>query len=66
MTALQHLNDMRKEGLITALGLCNFDSSHTDAICTSLGEGAIVSNQVQVSSVKWPLYLPESPSHSSR
>jgi len=49
MVALQHLNDMRKEGLITTLGLCNFDSSHTDAICTSLGEGAIVSNQVQFS-----------------
>ncbi|KAF5329644.1 hypothetical protein D9619_009512 [Psilocybe cf. subviscida] len=49
LTALQHLLDMRDEGLIAAIGLCNFDSIRTDEICTILGPGAIVSNQVQFS-----------------
>lgn len=41
---------MKQEGVIKAIGLCNFDSIRTDEICTNLGRGAIVSNQVQVSS----------------
>jgi hypothetical protein len=38
------------EGHIRAIGLCNFDTIHTDEICTQLGPGVIVSNQVQVGS----------------
>ncbi|KAF8659467.1 hypothetical protein AX16_001834 [Volvariella volvacea WC 439] len=49
MTALQLLHRLRDEGLIAALGLCNFDSVRTDEICTQLGPGVIVSNQVQFS-----------------
>ncbi|TFK50657.1 Aldo/keto reductase [Heliocybe sulcata] len=49
ITALRHLQDLQHEGLITALGLCNFDSIRTDEICTQLGPRAIVSNQVQFS-----------------
>jgi diketogulonate reductase-like aldo/keto reductase len=48
MMALQHLRDLQSEGLIAAIGLCNFDAIRTDEICTQLGPGAIVSNQVQV------------------
>jgi hypothetical protein len=33
----------------TTIGLVNFDAIRLDKICTNLGEGAIVSNQVQVS-----------------
>jgi hypothetical protein len=39
---------MTGEGLISAVGLVNFDTIRTDEICTQLGHGAIVSNQVQV------------------
>ncbi|KAI0061333.1 Aldo/keto reductase [Artomyces pyxidatus] len=49
MTALRHLQDMQKEGLITVLGLVNFDTIRTDEICTQLGPGAIASNQIQFS-----------------
>ncbi|KAJ7625923.1 NADP-dependent oxidoreductase domain-containing protein [Roridomyces roridus] len=49
LTALEVLNDLRTEGLITAIGLCNFDTIRTDEICTQLGRGVIVSNQVQFS-----------------
>lgn len=48
LQALSHLKDMRSEGLIKAIGLCNFDAIRTDEICTQLGPGSIVSNQVQV------------------
>jgi diketogulonate reductase-like aldo/keto reductase len=51
MTALRHLQDMQRDGHIKALGLVNFDAVRTDEICTQLGPGAIVSNQVQVSPV---------------
>ncbi len=50
MTAVQHLIDLQSEGLIQNIGLCNFDTLRTDQICTQFGPGAIVSNQVQVSS----------------
>ncbi|TEB36548.1 hypothetical protein FA13DRAFT_1726915, partial [Coprinellus micaceus] len=50
LTVLSHLNELRKEGHIRAIGLCNFDTIHTDGICTQLGPGVIVSNQVQVRS----------------
>ncbi|KAH9003743.1 Aldo/keto reductase [Lactarius hatsudake] len=49
MTALQYLLDLQADGLITAIGLVNFDAVRTDEICTQLGPGAIVSNQVQFS-----------------
>lgn len=49
LQALSHLRDMRREGLIKAIGLCNFDTIRTDEICTQLGPGSTVSNQVQVS-----------------
>ncbi|QRV85484.1 aldo/keto reductase family protein [Ceratobasidium sp. AG-Ba] len=49
LQALNHLRDLQSEGIITAIGLCNFDTIRTDEICTSLGPGAIVSNQVQFS-----------------
>ena len=48
MTALQHLQDLQDEGQIAAVGLCNFDTIHTDEICAQLGPNFIVSNQVQV------------------
>ncbi|KAG6332620.1 hypothetical protein ID866_6473 [Astraeus odoratus] len=49
LTALQILQDLQHEGLISAVGLCNFDAVRTDEICTQLGPGFIVSNQVQFS-----------------
>ncbi|CAE6427336.1 unnamed protein product [Rhizoctonia solani] len=49
LDALDHLRDLQSEGVITAIGLCNFDSIRTDEICTHLGKGSIVSNQVQFS-----------------
>lgn len=49
LTALQVLQDLQHEGLISAVGLCNFDAVRTDEICTQLGPGFIVSNQVPFS-----------------
>jgi len=49
LIALQILQDLQNEGLISAVGLCNFDAIRTDEICTQLGPGFIVSNQVQFS-----------------
>jgi aryl-alcohol dehydrogenase-like predicted oxidoreductase len=49
LTALQVLQDLQHEGVISAVGLCNFDAIRTDEICTQLGPGFIVSNQVQFS-----------------
>ncbi|KAG6378001.1 NADP-dependent oxidoreductase domain-containing protein [Boletus reticuloceps] len=49
LRALQILQDLQQEGLISAVGLCNFDAIRTDEICTQLGPGFIVSNQVQFS-----------------
>ncbi|KAK0479102.1 aldo/keto reductase [Armillaria luteobubalina] len=49
LPTLQILQDLRNNGLIAAIGLCNFDAVHTDEICTQLGRGVIVSNQVQFS-----------------
>lgn len=49
MAALRYLQDLQHEGLITTIGLCNFDTIRTDEICTQLGPGAIVSNQIQFS-----------------
>ncbi|KAJ6514612.1 NADP-dependent oxidoreductase domain-containing protein [Mycena vulgaris] len=49
LPALEILNDLRGEGFISAIGLCNFDAIRTDEICTQLGPGIIVSNQVQFS-----------------
>lgn len=48
ITALRHLQDLQAEGKVTTIGLCNFDAIRTDEICTELGPGSIVSNQVQV------------------
>ncbi|EEB96402.1 hypothetical protein MPER_04472, partial [Moniliophthora perniciosa FA553] len=49
MKVLEILHKLKEEGLITELGLCNFDTIRTDEICTQLGPGVIVSNQVQFS-----------------
>ncbi|KAI6030084.1 NADP-dependent oxidoreductase domain-containing protein [Pisolithus marmoratus] len=49
LPALQILQDLQHEGLISAVGLCNFNTIRTDEICTQLGPGFIVSNQVQFS-----------------
>ncbi|KAK7024718.1 Aldo/keto reductase [Favolaschia claudopus] len=49
ITALERLNELRDEGLISAIGLCNFDTIRTDEICTQLGPGVVVSNQIQFS-----------------
>ncbi|KAK7443987.1 hypothetical protein VKT23_015384 [Stygiomarasmius scandens] len=49
LTALETLQDLQSDGLITTIGLCNFDAIRTDEICTQLGPGVIVSNQVQFS-----------------
>ncbi|KAL9710813.1 hypothetical protein Ac2012v2_006351 [Leucoagaricus gongylophorus] len=49
LVALQHLQSFQMDGYITHIGLCNFDTKRTDEICTVLGPGAIVSNQVQFS-----------------
>ncbi|EMD32714.1 hypothetical protein CERSUDRAFT_126533 [Gelatoporia subvermispora B] len=49
LEALHSLLELRSQGKIRAIGLCNFDSVRTDEICTDLGDGAIVSNQVQFS-----------------
>ncbi|RDX50104.1 aldo/keto reductase [Lentinus brumalis] len=49
LTAMHHLRDLQREGKISLLGLCNFDTIHMDEICTELGPGSIVSNQVQFS-----------------
>ena len=51
MTALELLQDLQREGQISALGLCNFDTIRMDEICTTLGQDSIVSNQVQVRSL---------------
>ncbi|EIM84488.1 Aldo/keto reductase [Stereum hirsutum FP-91666 SS1] len=49
LPALRHLQDLQAEGVITNIGLCNFDAIRTDEICTQLGPGAIVTNQVPFS-----------------
>ncbi|RDB22077.1 Flagellar radial spoke protein 5 [Hypsizygus marmoreus] len=49
LAALHVLQEIKTEGLISAIGLCNFDAIRTDEICTELGPGVIVSNQVQFS-----------------
>ena len=51
ITALQELQGLQREGLISVLGLCNFDAIRMDQICTTLGPRSIVSNQIQVRSV---------------
>ncbi|KAI0049080.1 Aldo/keto reductase [Auriscalpium vulgare] len=51
MTALRHLLDLRREGVLGAVGIVNFDAIRTDEICTQLGPGAIVTNQVAFSLV---------------
>ncbi len=48
---MHHLRDLQREGKISLLGLCNFDTIHMDEICTELGPDSIVSNQVQASLV---------------
>ncbi|KAI0798205.1 Aldo keto reductase [Abortiporus biennis] len=49
LTALRLLLNLRDEGVILTLGLCNFDAIRVDEICTELGPNSIVSNQVQFS-----------------
>lgn len=52
MDALTYLQDIKcatPNPLILEIGLCNFDSAHTDEICTQF-PGLVVSNQVAVCS----------------
>ncbi|KAI0743863.1 Aldo/keto reductase [Daedaleopsis nitida] len=57
LTALHHLSDLRQEGKISLIGLCNFDTARMNEICEELGPGVVVSNQVQFSLVDIrPLY----------
>ncbi|KAI0365845.1 Aldo/keto reductase [Pilatotrama ljubarskyi] len=49
MDALQHLLQLRSSGRIRNIGLCNFDTRRTDEVCTVLGPGSIVSNQIAFS-----------------
>ncbi|KAI0745418.1 Aldo/keto reductase [Earliella scabrosa] len=57
LTAMHHLSDLRNEGKIAHIGLCNFDTVRMDEICSELGHGVVVSNQVQFSLVDIrPLY----------
>ncbi|KAI0665515.1 Aldo/keto reductase [Trametes maxima] len=49
ITALEHLLQLRLSGKIRNLGLCNFDTARADEVCTVLGPGSIVSNQIQFS-----------------
>jgi len=49
MTALEILRELQHENLVATIGLCNFDAARTDQICTQLGPGSVVSNQVQFS-----------------
>ncbi|KAJ6479573.1 NADP-dependent oxidoreductase domain-containing protein [Mycena sanguinolenta] len=56
LQAVEILNQLKTEGLIAAVGLCNFDSIRTDEICTQF-PGAIVSTQIQFSLIDTrPLY----------
>ncbi|KAJ7659203.1 NADP-dependent oxidoreductase domain-containing protein [Mycena polygramma] len=56
MQAVDFLSQLRTEGLIAAIGLCNFDAARTEEICNRF-PGVIVSNQVQFSLIDVrPLY----------
>ncbi|KAJ7202572.1 NADP-dependent oxidoreductase domain-containing protein [Mycena pura] len=56
LDAIAILRELQAEGLIAAIGLCNFDAARTDEICTRF-PGLIVSNQIQFSLVDTrPLY----------
>ncbi|KAJ7479533.1 NADP-dependent oxidoreductase domain-containing protein [Mycena latifolia] len=48
LKAIDLLSQLKTEGLIAAIGLCNFDAARTAEICTQF-PGLIVSNQVQFS-----------------
>ncbi|KAJ7281051.1 NADP-dependent oxidoreductase domain-containing protein [Mycena rebaudengoi] len=48
IAALEILRELQTEGLISAIGLCNFDALRTEEICTRF-PGLIVSNQIQFS-----------------
>ena len=48
LAALRHLLDLKQEGLISNIGLVNFDTIRVDEICVQLGPGAIATHQVQV------------------
>ncbi|KAH9852871.1 Aldo/keto reductase [Lenzites betulinus] len=49
LIALQYLLQLRSQGKIRQIGLSNFDTRRTDEVCTVLGPGCVVSNQVQFS-----------------
>ncbi|KZV69427.1 Aldo/keto reductase [Peniophora sp. CONT] len=49
LTALRHLLELKQEGLISNIGLVNFDSIRVDEICVQLGPNAIATHQVQFS-----------------
>ncbi|KAF9511499.1 hypothetical protein BS47DRAFT_1373008 [Hydnum rufescens UP504] len=59
LAVFRHLVDIKRQGQlpIGALGLVNFDTRRVDEICTTVGTGEIVSNQVQFSLIDVrPLY----------
>lgn len=58
LVALHHLKELQAEGHIRLLGLCNFDAIRTDEICTRLGPGSIVTNQVQVGATSFKFLTP--------
>ncbi|KAJ7511030.1 NADP-dependent oxidoreductase domain-containing protein [Mycena galericulata] len=56
LRTVELLAQCQQDGLISALGLCNFDTLRTDEICTRF-PGVVVSNQVQFSLIDTrPLY----------
>lgn len=54
LTAVRHLDALRRKGKIINIGLCNFDALRTEEICNHLGSGVIVTNQVQVGVPRTP------------
>ncbi|KAF7334629.1 Aldo-ket-red domain-containing protein [Mycena venus] len=50
ITAIDILSQLKAQGLITTIGLCNFDAVHTDEICSRF-PNTIVSNQIPFSVV---------------
>ncbi|KAJ6589448.1 Aldo keto reductase [Mycena capillaripes] len=48
LQAIEILSQLKTQGLISAIGLCNFDAFHTDEICARF-PGTIISNQIPFS-----------------
>ncbi|KAF8179927.1 Aldo keto reductase [Mycena galopus ATCC 62051] len=50
LKAIEILSQLKTQGLIAGIGLCNFDAAHTEEICAEF-PGTIVSNQIPFSIV---------------